>query len=346
MRSIEYKPIFEATRGDLVESIHSGAFAVVNNQGNQLASWGDPESVTYLRSSAKPFQAIPFMENKGDEYYGLTDEEIAAFCASHTGTNDHVNIISRMQQKMGLEEKMLLCGTHTPQNSETWIEMNKRGEKPTPIRHMCSGKHTGMLGYARMIGAETENYLSMDNPVQQAILKTFSEMTDTPEESIIIGIDGCSAPNFAVPLKNASFGFARLCQPEGLTPARASACERLTTAMRNHPNMIAGPGKFDTLLMGLTNQKIVSKAGAEGYQCLGVMPGAIEPGSPGLGIALKIADGDAEERARPLVALEILRQLGALTFAECESLRKFGPRKIYNFAKIQIGEYRPTFSIK
>jgi L-asparaginase II len=99
MRSIEYKPIFEATRGDLVESIHSGAFAVVNNQGNQLASWGDPESVTYLRSSAKPFQAIPFMENKGDEYYGLTDEEIAAFCASHTGTNEHVNYTAYVFRK-------------------------------------------------------------------------------------------------------------------------------------------------------------------------------------------------------------------------------------------------------
>jgi L-asparaginase II len=241
---------------------------------------------------------------------------------------------------------MLQCGTHTPQNSETWIEMNKRGEKPTPIRHMCSGKHTGMLGYARMIGAETTSYLSMDNPVQQAILKTFSEMTAIPEENIVIGIDGCSAPNFAVPLKNAALAFAKLCQPDDLLPVRASACERLTAAMRNHPIMVAGPRKFDTLVMGQSNLKIVSKTGAEGYQCIGVMPDAIEPGSPGLGIALKIADGDSEERARPLVSLEILRQLGALTSAEIEVLRKFGPRKIYNFAKLQIGEYRPAFSIK
>jgi L-asparaginase II len=211
---------------------------------------------------------------------------------------------------------------------------------------MCSGKHTGMLGYAGMIGAETDNYLSMDNPVQQAILKSFSEMTAVPEENIVIGIDGCSAPNFAVPLKNAALGFAKLCQPDGLTSARKSACERLTSSMRNYPNMIAGPGKFDTLVMGLANHKIVSKAGAEGYQCLGVMPGAIEPGSQGLGIAIKISDGDAEERARPLVSLEILWQLGALTSVECEALRKFSQRKIYNFAKLQIGEYRSTFSVK
>ena len=346
MKSTEYLPVFEATRGDLVESIHSGAFAVVNNKGELLASWGDPESITYMRSSAKPFQALPFIENNGDVFYGLNNEEIAVLCASHTGTNDHVSIIAGMQQKMGLEEKMLQCGTHTPLNSETWMEMNKRGEKPTPIRHMCSGKHTGMLGFAQMTGADTESYLSMNNPVQQAILTTFSEMTACPVESIAIGIDGCSAPNFAVPLRNAAFAFAKLCQPDGLPPARASACERLTSAMRNYPDMIAGPGKFDTLAMGLTNRKIISKTGAEGYQCLGIMPGAIEPGSPGLGIALKIADGDAEERARPLVSLEILRQLGAITSAECDALSKFGPRKIFNFAKLQIGEYRPTFSIK
>lgn len=346
MKSTEYLPIVEATRGNLVESIHMGAFAVVNGQGELVASWGDPDSITFLRSSAKPFQALPFMEKNGDAYFGLTVEETAVFCASHTGTDDHVKVISGLQQKMGLQENMLQCGTHIPSNSETWAEMIKRGEKPTPIRHMCSGKHSGMLGYGRLIGADLESYLSMDNAIQKDILKAFSEMTAYPMEKIIIGTDGCSAPNFAVPLRNAAYGFARLCQPKGLSDARASACQRISTAMRDHPNMIAGPRKFDTLVMGQSNRKIVSKAGAEGYQCLGVMPDAIEPGSPALGIAMKITDGDAEDRARPLVSIEILRQLGAISRSEAESLQNFGPRRIFNAARLDVGEYRSVFSIK
>ncbi len=346
MKSDEYKPVFEATRGELVESIHLGAIAVVNKQGDLLASWGDPQSVTYMRSSAKAFQALPFMENDGDIKYGLSGEEIAALCASHTGTDDHVRIVAGMQQKFGIGAEMLQCGTHIPPNNKTWLEMNKRGENPTPIRHMCSGKHTGMLGYGKLINADLSTYLSMDNSIQLDILKAFSEMSAYPVNKIGIGIDGCSAPNFALPIYNAAYAFARLCQPDELAAKRAAACERLTAAMRDHPNMIAGPGKADTTIMAETHQKIVSKTGAEGFQCLGVMPGAIEPGSPALGIAFKIADGDSEERARPLVSIEILRQLGAINKAEAEALHKFGPRRIFNSARLDIGEYRPVFSLK
>ena len=346
MESTEYQTVFESTRGNKVESIHIGAFAVVNHQGGLLSSWGNPEAFTFMRSSSKPLQALPFMENNGDQHFGLTSEETAILCASHTGTDDHVKIIAGMHKKMGLAAEMLQCGTHTPSNSETWIEMNKRGEKPTPIRHMCSGKHTGMLGLALLLGSDTGTYLSMENPVQQTILKTISEMTAYPAEKITIGIDGCSAPVFALPLRNAALGIARLCQPEELQPSRAAACKRITAAMMSHPNMVAGPRKFDTVIMEQTNRKIISKAGAEGYHVLGVMPDAIKTGSPGLGIALKIADGDAEERVRPLVIIEILRQLGVLTPVELTNLKKFSARRIFNTARLDIGEYRPTFDIK
>ena len=346
MKSTEYLPVFEATRGNLVESIHMGAFAVVDHKGNLVASWGDPESTTFLRSASKPFQALPFMENDGDDYFGLSQEETAIFCASHSGTDEHVNVLTALHNKMGLQASMLQCGTHIPADPDVWAAMIKRGEAPTPIRHMCSGKHSGMLGYGKLIGADLASYLSMENPIQKEILKTFSEMTDYPLESIILGVDGCSAPNFAVPLRNSAYAFARLCDPIGLSAARTSACQRITSAMRDHPNMIAGPRKFDTLVMGQTNRKIVSKAGAEGYQCLGVMPDAIEPGSPALGIAMKIADGDLDARVRPLVSIEILRQLGAITASEAESLKKFGPRRIFNAAKLEVGEFRPAFSLK
>ncbi len=346
MRSTEYLPVFEAIRGGLVESIHIGAFAVVDYQGNLVANWGDPDSITFLRSSAKPFQALPIIENGGDVYFDLNGEEIAALCGSHSGTDDHVRVIAGIQQKMGLQESMLQCGTHIPPNREAWVEMIKRGESPTPIRHMCSGKHTGMLGYGRLIGADLTNYLSPDNPIQKNILKTFSEMTAYPMEKIVMGTDGCSAPNFAVPLRNAAYAVARLCQPVGLTDARTSACRKISSAMRNFPNMVAGPRKFDTVVMGQTHLHILSKSGAEGYQCLGVMPDTIEPGSPALGIAMKIADGDAEDRANPLVSIEILRQLGAISDSEAESMQKYGPRRIFNAAKLDVGEFRPAFSIK
>lgn len=346
MNSTEYSPIFEATRGNVVESVQLGAFAVLDDQNRVLASWGDINSITYLRSSAKPFQALPFIENGGDAQFGLDQNELAILCASHSGTDEHVNVISGMHKKLGLQESMLQCGTVTPSSQETWIEMIKRGEKPTPIRHMCSGKHTGMLGYGLLLHADLTNYLSNDNPVQKGILNAFSEMISWPEEQVNIGVDGCSAPTFAVPLRNAALGFARLCQPAGLNDKRAIACHKITSAMRNFPNMVAGPRKFDTVLMESTFHKVISKGGAEGYQCLGVMPDAIEPGSPGLGIAIKIADGDIDDRVRPLVSIEILRQLGAITSAEAVALQKFDRRRIFNAAKLDVGEFRTTFSIK
>jgi L-asparaginase II len=131
-----------------------------------------------------------------------------------------------------------------------------------------------------------------------------------------------------------------------MDPSRAAACKRITNAMMSHPNMVAGPRKFDTVIMEQTNRKVISKAGAEGYHVLGVMPDAIQAGSPGLGIALKIADGDAEERVRPLVIIEILRQLGVLNSEELKILEKFSARRIFNTARLDIGEYRPTFDIK
>lgn len=345
MSTPAYQPVFEATRGPIVESIHYGAFAVVDSRGQLLASHGDAEMVTYLRSSSKPFQALPFIEKGGADHFGLDEREVAILCASHSGTDEHVAVVRGMQAKMSIPEGALQCGSHTPGDSETAYQLRSRGEQPLPVRHMCSGKHSGMLGMARMSNLPLETYLSMDHPVQQAILQSLGEMASISPAEIVIGTDGCSAPNFALPLKAAALAMARLCQPDGLAPARAAACCRLADAMRHEPGMIAGPGKFDTLLMQAA-PRVVAKGGAEGYQILGVMKDAIEPGSPALGIAMKISDGDAgDSRARQLVSVEILRQLGALSTAEAAALSKFGPRRIYNFARLDVGEYRAAFSI-
>jgi len=341
-----YQPMVEATRGPIVESIHMGAVAVSDANGNLLASYGDPRTVTFLRSSAKPFQALPFIEMGGAEAFGLTDREVAVLCASHAGTDDHVAVIRGIQQKIGVTEKDLLCGIHPPEDEATAEAMVLRGETPTPVRHNCSGKHTGMLAHAILRHLPIEDYINPQHPIQKTILQEFSEMCEIPVGQVILGTDGCSAPVFAVPLQNAARGYARLCGPDGLAAPREAACRRITRAMSSNPDMIAGPGRFDTVLMQVGAGKIVSKGGAEGYQALGLLPGGRGPGSPALGITFKIADGDISGRARALASVEILRQLDALSDEQVLALAAFGTRPLRNWRKLPVGEIRPCFILQ
>jgi L-asparaginase II len=341
-----YEPVFEFTRGEIRESLHYGAIAVVDNQG-QLSAWvGDPENVTYLRSTAKPFQALPFVESGGIQHFGLSLRELALICASHSGTDEHVEVASSIQAKVGVGELDLMCGIHAPSHGPTADALRLRGESPTPNRNNCSGKHSGMLAFAQMQGWVLEHYIDPIHPVQQKILQAFAEMCGLAIEDVELGIDGCSAPNFAIPLRNAAWGYARLCDPSSLSTDRADACRTIVQAMTTFPDMVGGPDRFDTLLMQVAGGKILTKGGAEGYQGIGLMPGALGPGSPALGITLKIADGDLSGRARPAVTLEVLRQLGALTKSELEALSRFGPSSsLINHRKLLVGEARPIFHL-
>jgi L-asparaginase II len=251
-----------------------------------------------------------------------------------------------MQAKIGVHEQDLMCGVHYPFDPATTDGMKNRGEQPTPFRHNCSGKHTGMLAHALLSGQPLENYIDPAHPVQQSILQAFAEMTDVPVGQIQCGVDGCSAPNFAVPLYNAALAFARLADPSGLPAARAAACRRITHAMTAYPFMVAGPDRFDTSLMEVGNGLIVSKAGAEGYQAIALLPGALGPGSPALGLAIKISDGDLTDRARPIVAIEALRQLKALNPEQVSRLAAFGPQTLTNWRKVPVGESRAVISFK
>ena len=274
-----FLPLVELTRGNTVESVHFGALAVADSQGNLIASYGDPNTVTFLRSTAKPFQLLPFIEAGGAEHFQFTQQEIALMCASHSGTDQHVEVVSHIQQRVGITESSLMCGVHQPMHKQTAEEMLLRGETPTPNRHNCSGKHTGMLAFAKMRGEPLESYLEPNHPVQIRILNTFAEMCGLPAEEVQMGTDGCSAPNFAVPLYNAAWAWARLADPSSLSPGRAKAIHTIVQAMMAHPEMVGGPGRFDTLLMQTLNGRVVSKGGAEGYEGMGVLPGAIGPGS-------------------------------------------------------------------
>jgi L-asparaginase II len=350
-----YLPVLEVTRGGIVESVHYGAAAVVDSSGRLLAWYGDPKITTFLRSSAKPFQALPFIERGGDQAFHLTSKEIAILCASHDGTDEHIEVIKGIQAKVGVQESDLLCGTHLLSDVATVEAMRQRGEVPTPNRHNCSGKHTGMLAHARMRGLPISDYINPAHPIQKSILETFAEMCGVLAENIVVGTDGCSAPNFAIPLSNAALGFAKLCDPRGLSAERAAACRRITTAMMTNPVMVAGSSRFDTRLMEVCSRRVLAKGGAEGYMAMGIPAGALGAESPGIGIAFKVSDGDASirqsdgsfrNRVRPAMALEILNQMGYISPAELEALSEYGPvGPVTNYRKIVVGGTRPAFTL-
>lgn len=333
----------------------------MESTGRMAAWYADPGLVTFTRSSAKPLQALPFLENGGMTFYGLTLQEVALLCASHSGTDAHVAIVRSIQAKTGVREADLMCGVHTVYDRQTAEAMRKRGEAPTPNRHNCSGKHTGMLAYSRMLGIPTGlegmPYIDPHHPVQRKILTTLAEMSDLEPDEIHIGIDGCSAPNFALPLRSTALVFARLCQPEGLEEKRAGACHVITKAMLDYPDIIGGPDNFDTTLMRAAQGRVICKGGAEGFQAFGIMPDAIHPGSAALGVAFKISDGDLKGHnfaagdprghVRPAVTLEILRQLGVLEPKDLEKCAEYGPEfPVENWRKIIVGLASPCFKLE
>ncbi len=329
---------------------------MVDSHGKLLASYGDPQTVAFMRSSAKPFQVLPFVERGGVEFFGLTDKELALACASHEGTDEHVHVAESILSKAGLDVGYLQCGSHMPGDVEVYKRLIKNDEAPTPIRNNCSGKHSAMLAHAKMRDLPLETYLDFDHPIQRDILASFAEMCLLPSNQVELGTDGCSAPNFAVPLINSALAFARLCDPHELPEVRANSCRKITSAMTTHPEMISSTTEFDCRLMQVGAGKIVCKRGAEGYQAIGLLPGALSPNSPGIGITMKIMDGDLGQRrldltsysrVRPAVTLEILKQLRALNKAQLSELSEFGPVKpIKNHRGIIVGESRPVFSLE
>jgi len=347
------QPILELTRGSVVESTHFGSIAVVDSTGKLLHSYGDPHTVAFLRSSAKPFQVLPFVEQGGVEHYHYTQSELALSCASHETAQLHLNTVLGMQKKIGIEENNLQCGPHLPSDPAKLKEVIIHDIHPTANFNNCSGKHTSMLAFAKMRGLPLENYLAFDHPIQKDILKTFSEMCGIEMEKVALGIDGCSAPNFAVPLVNAALGMARLCDPRDLSEARAAACKKITSAMTTHSEMVSNYGEFDCELMKIGQGSIVTKRGAEGFQIIGLMPGVY--GEKGVGIAFKVTDGDKSSmsdkletsaRVRPPVTLEILKQLNALNETQLQALAKFGPVKtLKNYAGITTGRSQPIFKL-
>ncbi len=325
-------------RGETVESVHRGHLIVIEGDGNVVKSIGNPETVTFFRSSAKAFQAIPFITSGAADFFGFDEKEIALAVASHSGEKFHVELAAQMLEKIGLSEADLRCGVQLPFNEKRAEEMIRASEKPTQLHNNCSGKHAAMLAFAKHIGAEIETYDLLQNPIQQAILECVAEFTEIPKEKIQIGIDGCAAPNFALPVSAMAKSFAKLVfPPESLDEKTLEAVKRLVAAMINFPELIGGNDRLDTVIMQAACGKIISKVGAEGVYVAGILPSA--KWKTGLGIAFKIEDGE-DKRARPVLAVELLRQLGILSEND---LTEISPMKIFNRRGDAVGKVIANF---
>jgi L-asparaginase II len=318
--------IAEVTRGGIVESRHRGAFVVMDRTGHVVSAEGGIAASVFPRSAIKAFQCLAMVESGAADRFGFIPEEIALACASHNGEPEHVRVARAMLDKVGLDESFYECGAHWPSNEPARITLIRGGQECRQVHNNCSGKHAGMLALARQLGADPKDYVTHDHPVQRAVARAIGKMCDVDLDQQVWGIDGCSVPTWAMPLKNMALGFARLCDPD------FEAGKRIIEAVRAHPFMVAGTGDFDTLLMEAIPRVFV-KTGAEGVYC-GCIPHA------GLGIALKCDDGAS--RASEVAMASVLAGLDVWTAAEKEILERFRHHELRNWRKLDVGEVRAT----
>jgi len=337
-------PLVEVTRGSITESRHHGHVVAVDGDGRIVAQLGAPEIITYLRSSAKPLQAVPLISTGAADCFHFTPQEIAVACGSHSGEPLHEETVAVMLGKTGLGTGALKCGVHEPFSKEVALELRQDGLRPRVLQNNCSGKHTGMLALALHLGGAPETYDQPDNPAQLAIAHTVAQFSDIHPEEIAIGIDGCGVPVFGVSVRAMALTYARLVAPPGNFDAKTqAACARIVAAMRAHPELVGGTReRLDTELMRAAGG-VISKVGAEGVYTVGVQPSRRWP--RGLGLALKIEDGE-DRRARPTVVIESLRQLGVLDDAALERLAPYAKFVVRNHRGDEVGEVRASFELK
>jgi L-asparaginase II len=319
--------LVEITRGPLVESVHRGAVAIADADGEIVFSLGDIETPTFPRSSLKMVQALPLVESGAADAFGLGPEQLALACASHSGEPMHTERVAAWLERIGCTEQDLACGAHPSRVEAVNDAMIKRGEKPTRIYNNCSGKHSGFLTVCRHWDIATQGYEHRHHPVQEAVEKALCELASV--KSVEAGVDGCVAPAFALPTSAFARALAQYADPRAQKKPRADAMKRLVAAMMAHPELVAGTGRSDTIVMNAAKGRIATKAGAEAYYA------AIVP-EAGLGIAVKIDDGAG--RAAETAIAAVLDKLGLLGEDAHEVLRA----PIHNTRDAIVGERRPA----
>lgn len=329
-----------ATRAGATESWHLGVAAVVTPDGRQVARVGDPRTATFVRSSAKPFQAMALLAAGGEDAYGLDDADVALTCASHGGRPEHAERALALLEREGFGVDDLLCGAHPPMDEQAARELREAGRAPTPLHNNCSGKHAGMLLACRRLGLPTTDYVDPHHPLQERNLDRLARFCRVDPSTVEIGVDGCSVPTYRLPLESIALGYAALAHPDGaghLGPEDRGLARRVIDAMAAAPEMVAGAGRFTTRLIEVTGGRVVGKEGAEGFYGVAVR------GPAAFGLALKIADG--ADRCRDGVVVEMLRLLGALSREEVGRLEEYDRPERRNHRGIVVGRLEPDVEL-
>ena len=341
----------EVTRGERVESIHRGSVVAVAPDGSPVAAVGDPDQFIYLRSAAKPFQLAPFVASGRFDEYELGTEALAIMAASHNGEDRHVRLVQEILRRAGLNSSVLQNQVHAPYDTETAQRLVRDGEQPTVLRGNCSGKHAGMVLFAKASGWPIESYWHAGHPVQRLALETIAALSDVPTERIATATDGCGVVCFGMPLRGLALAFARLADPSAVAdPPLREALTRIRDAMMAHPELVAGERRrIDTALMRAYPKRIVSKGGAEGVLAMGLPDGALPTGAPfgdgPMGIAAVIEDGNLARRAGDATGVEILRQLGLASDPLPGSLAEYASPAILDPRGERAGGVRPAFRL-
>ncbi|HUH08754.1 MAG TPA: asparaginase [Egibacteraceae bacterium] len=343
--------LVEVTRGEHVESAHRGSIVVAAADGAAVASVGDAAQFIYLRSAAKPFQLAPFVASGRFDELGLGTEALAIMAASHSGEDRHVRLVQEILRRAGLTSAVLQNLVHAPYDTETAHRLLRDGEKPNALRGNCSGKHAGMVLFAKASGWPIETYWHGDHPVQRLALETISAVSDVPIEEIATAVDGCGVVTFGMPLRGLAVAFARLADPSAVAdPPLRSALTRIRDAMMAHPELVAGERRrIDTALMRTYPKRVVSKGGAEGVLAIGLPPGALAGDAPfgdgPMGIAATIEDGNLARRAGDVVSIAVLRQLGLVADPLPPRLEEYASPPILDPRDDPSGEVRAAFRL-
>ncbi|HYO43289.1 MAG TPA: asparaginase [Candidatus Limnocylindrales bacterium] len=317
-------------RAGTVESVHRGDIVEVDLDGRAIHALGDPERLVNLRSAVKPFGIVALLRAGGLREFDLTPDEIAVMVSSHSGEDLHVRTILAMYRRIGIAQGLLSCSSDpTPLDALTATRLARDGERPSQLRHMCSGQHSAFLLLAKLGGWPLETYWQDEHPVNVAYAETVAELFGVRSSHLVTSIDACGLATFAFPLRQIARAYAMLADPEGLPAAdpRAAVAKHLLPvrdAMVAHPELVAGTrDRLDTSVMKAVPGGLVAKGGAEGLSCIGILPGARGAGSGASGLAVKIEDGGGYDRAEWAATVEALRQVGLLGGHALRMLARF-----------------------
>ena len=317
-------------RGDVEESVHRGDVVQADVDGALIRGLGDPDRVANLRSSVKPFGVVALIEAGGIEAFDLEPPELALMASSHSGEDLHVRTLQALYRRANVSQSLIATGSEgMPLDALTAARLARDGEKPSPVRHMCSGQHSVFLLLSRLKGWDPAGYWLDDHPAQVAYRAVVARVFGTTPARLRTSIDGCGVATYAFRLREIARAYALLADPAAVRPndsrsSLAPALTRVRDAMLANPEMVAGTrDRLDTSVMKAVPGRVVSKGGMEALRGLAILPGASASPPGASGIALKIEDGDGYERGTWAATVEALSQAGVLDASALRQLARY-----------------------